>query len=737
MPLREAAVLECLQQASGPLDLAAVSRDAGVAAKERPSLLNMLSALEERGEVVRNRRGAYGLPERMGLVRGVVRGQRSGSGLLLMESGDELFLPSREMCRVFDHDEVLAGIRRAGRENRPEAGIVKVLQRNTKHLVGRYRIDQGTGFVKPDNASNRHLDIVITPADAGQASNGDMVAIAISRQPDGETPPAGRVEEVLGDCLNREQAVHISALNYDIPNEWSPEALQEAAQFPAVPAEKDKTDRVDMRDLDLVTIDGEDARDFDDAVCCQAKRGGGWKLWVAIADVSHYVAPGSALDREAALRGTSVYFPGHVIPMLPEALSNGLCSLNPETERLCIACEMHISPEGKLVSFRFCEGVMRSRARLTYTETAELLGLNGERATEEVLRRRKPLMGAVQELQQLFKVLLQARRQRGAIDFETPEHRILFDQEGKVKSVAPLVRNDAHRLIEECMLCANVAAARFLQKHRLPALYRVHERPSKEGLDELRQMLGGFDLKLEGGVHPSPLHFQRLLSRVQGLPEAAAVQMLLLRAMSRAVYQPENRGHFGLHYPAYAHFTSPIRRYPDLLVHRAIRHMIRSEHASAHVRRISGAGVLTKKDIFPYRPAEMEPLGTHCSMTERRADEATRDATKRLVCEWLRDSVGEVFDGVVTGVTGFGVFVELGGSAIDGLLHVSSLENDYYHFDHARLRLRGQRTGEEYNLGQALRVRIAQVDVDSRRIDLQLEGHAPRKSRRRRWQGRR
>ncbi len=731
------AVLECLQESSEPLSLAAIAEGMREGKGHQQDISEVLAALEEQGRVVRNRRGAYGLPERMGLMRGVVRGHRSGSGTLLTESGEELFLSSREMRQVFDRDEVLAGIRPGGRQGSPEAGIVRVLQRNTQHLVGRYRVDQGAGFVKPDDAGNRHLDIVVKPGDAKDAHDGDMVAVAIVRQPDDETPPAGCVDEVLGECLSREQAVHISALNYDIPATWPPEVLEEAAQFPAAPAAEDGAARVDLRDLDLVTIDGEDARDFDDAVHCKVKPDGGWWLWVAIADVSHYVTPGSALDREAAQRGNSVYFPEHVIPMLPEALSNGLCSLNPEVDRLCVVCEMNISPEGKVGSFRFCEGVMRSRARLTYTETAALLGMGGDRADEKMQSRRSDLLEPLRELQRLFKVLLRARRERGAIDFEMQENRILFDEEGQVQSVVPLVRNDAHRLIEECMLCANVAAARFLQKHRLPALYRVHEGPSQESLEDLRQQLGGLNLKLQGGSRPSPKHFQHLLSQVQGLPEAAAVQMMLLRVMGRAVYQPENHGHFGLHYPAYAHFTSPIRRYPDLLVHRAIRHIIRSDRDSPHVLRVPGASVLAKKDIFPYQPAEIEPSGIHCSMTERRADEATRDATKRLVCEWLRERVGEVFDGVVTGVTSFGVFVELGGVAMDGLMHVSSLENDYYHFDPARMRLKGQRTGEEYRLGQSLRVRIAEVNADLRRIDLQLENQAPRSSRRRRWQRRR
>ena len=735
--MNEDALLEALQKASEPLSLAAIAKQAGAARGEQKNLSAALAALEEKGRVVRNRRGAYGLPERMGLVQGVVRGHRSGGGTLLTESGQEWFLPPREMRRVFNRDEVLVNVQQAGRRGSPEAGIVKVLQRNTQHLVGRYRVDQGTGFVKPDDPANRHLEVIVKPADAGSASSGDMVAIAISRQPDDESPPAGCVEEVLGDNLNREQAVHISALNYDIPAAWPPAALQEAEQYPDMPTAEDMTARADLRDLDLLTIDGEDARDFDDAVYCEGKPDGGWRLWVAIADVSHYVPPGSALDQEAALRGNSVYFPEHVIPMLPEALSNGLCSLNPEVERLCVACEMNISSEGKLGSFRFCEGVMRSQARLTYTEVAALLGMNGNHADAKTRRRRSALLKPLQQLQRLFKVLLRARQKRGAIDFEMPEHRVLFDEEGAVQSVAALVRNDAHRLIEECMLCANVAAARFLQKHRLSILYRVHERPSEEGLEELRQLLAGFDLNLQGGGQPSPAHFQRLLRQVQGLPEATAVQMMVLRVMSRAVYQPENHGHFGLHYPAYAHFTSPIRRYPDLLVHRAIRHIIRSERSSPHVRRIPGAGALPKKAIFPYRPAEMEPIGIHCSMTERRADDATRDATKRLVCEWLRDSVGEVFDGVVTGITSFGMFVELGGVAIDGLLHISSLENDYYHFDPARLRLTGQRTKEEYRLGQSLRVQIAEVNADLRRIGLQLENQAPRRSRRGRWQRRR
>ena len=501
--------------------------------------------------------------------------------------------------------------------------------------------------------------------------------------------------------------------SHGIPFEWPEGVLKEASALAEQPSDADKQGRVDLRDLAFVTIDGEDARDFDDAVYCEKKQGGGWRLWVAIADVSHYVRPGSTLDEEARNRGNSVYFPERVVPMLPEALSNGLCSLMPRVDRLSMVCEMDISRVGNISAYHFYESVIHSHARLTYTQVGEVLQAGRHESVD------KAIVPHLKRLHGLYKALRQAREKRGAIDFETTETRILFDAQRKIESIVPVHRNDAHKLIEECMLCANVATARFFEEHKLPILYRVHEGPGEEKLENLRSFLGELGLDLGGGESPSPMDYQVLRGQIGERSDSHVIETMLLRSLSQAVYQPENKGHFGLHYPAYAHFTSPIRRYPDLLVHRGIRRVIRSDMPSKRVLR-EDAPPIPQERIFPYGFADMLVLGEQCSLTERRADDATREVDAWLKCEFLQDHVGDSFEGVVAAVTGFGLFVELSDLYIEGLVHISALPADYYHFDQARQRLTGERSGRTFRLGDEVTVQVARVDLDEKKIDLEL-----------------
>ncbi len=515
--------------------------------------------------------------------------------------------------------------------------------------------------------------------------------------------------------------------SFDIPHVWPEAVLKEASRLKPEVEEKDKHKRVDLRHLPFVTIDGEDARDFDDAVYCEKPGGwklltGGFRLYVAIADVSHYVKVDSALDKEAVVRGNSVYFPERVVPMLPEQLSNGLCSLNPQVDRLAMVCEITLSKSGKMTDYQFYEAVIHSHARLTYNKVSAMLeqpkSAEGKRLSGEYAE----VLPHLKQLYSLYKVLLKARHTRGAIDFETQETRIVFGADRKIAEIKPTERNDAHKLIEECMLCANVATAAFLQKHEIPALYRVHDAPPLERQEKLRAFLGELGLSLHKGKEgPTPKDYQALLEQIQGRPDFHVIQTVMLRSLSQAVYSAENNGHFGLNYEAYAHFTSPIRRYPDLLVHRAIRSVIRSRRDTPHVRR-EGATSMPKARIYPYDEAALEQLGEQCSMTERRADEATRDVTNWLKCEFMKDRVGEAFPGVITAVTGFGLFVELTDIYVEGLVHVTAMPGDYYHFDPLHHRLSGERSGRSFRLGDSVEVRVMRVDLDERKIDFELIG---------------
>ena len=719
IPSREV-ILGLLEAADAPMAFAGIAEQLDLSGeRDLDALGKRLRAMQRDGQIISGRRGAYGVPERMDLLRCRVMGHRDGYGFArpLEGVGDDLFLSAREMYQVFDGDEVLVSVAGLDRRGRAEGQIVEVLTRAHTKVVGRYMEESGIGFLLPHNTRIRN-HILIPPKAKGGARHGQLVSVVLTDYPSATLGAKGEVEEVLGDHLDPGLEIDVAIRAHGIPWEWPDEVLREAGALGEEPAEADKTNRVDLRDVPFVTIDGEDAKDFDDAVWCE-ETPDGFQLRVAIADVSHYVPVGSALDEEASIRGNSVYFPERVVPMFPEVLSNGLCSLKPQVDRLAMVCDMHIDRNGQLQDYTFYEAVIHSHARLTYTDVGAVIQdgwsphVPAERGEE------------IERLYGLYQVLRGAREQRGALDFDTQETRILFDEQRKIAAIKPVQRNDAHKLIEECMLIANVATAQFLEALEQPALFRVHEGPSAEKLENLRAFLGELTLDLPGGLKPTPEHYQSLLANVEGRDDKHIIQTMLLRSLSQAVYQPENAGHFGLHYEAYAHFTSPIRRYPDLLVHRAIRAAIRGRGKGTHIKRVKGASALKRERIYPYDVGAMAALGEQCSMTERRADDATREVDAWLKCEFLKDRIGEEFEGVIAAVTNFGVFVELSDLYIEGLIHISALPGDYYHFDQAKQRLIGERTRQVFQLGGAVTVRVARVDLDDRKIDLELAGVAP------------
>nr|WP_296748531.1 ribonuclease R [Thioalkalivibrio sp.] len=710
-------ILESVIEAGNPLEFEEIAERLGIVSEEQTEALRRrLRAMERDGQLLCNRRGAYLPVEQADLLRGRVIGHPDGFGFLVPDDqSDDLFLSPRQMRGVLHGDRVLGRVMGVDHRGRREGGIIEILERGSEQVVGRIRIEDGVGVVTPDNKRITH-DILIPPDGLGVAGDDQIVVVRIRPQASRKARLRGEVVEVLGEHMAPGMEIDIAIRAHGLPFQWPDEVTAAADRFGAeVPAAARKG-RLDLRKKPLVTIDGADARDFDDALYCE-ETNAGWRLWVAIADVSHYVEREGALDKEARNRGTSVYFPKQVIPMLPEVLSNGLCSLNPDVERLCMVCEMEIGKRGALRSFTFHEGVMRSHARLTYTQVAAML-VDGD---ESLRKQHAKLLPHLERLHAVFKVLNAARNRRGAIDFDSTETRIEFGPERKIERIVPVERTDAHRLVEECMIAANVSAAKFLKKHKVPALYRIHDQPPTEKIDDLRDFLSGVGLTLDGGDEPTPTHYSAVLRAAADRPDKQLIQTVVLRSLSQAVYGPGLSGHFGLALDDYAHFTSPIRRYPDLLVHRGIRHVLRSG-------KIAG---------FAYSHSDMETLGEHCSMAERRADDATRDAIAWLKAEYMEDKVGDVFDGVVSGVTGFGLFVEIVDVFIDGLVHVTSLDNDFYHFDPIRHRLTGERGGRTFRIGDRLKVQVTRVSLDDRKIDLRLvdeEGRAtdaaPRKPKR-------
>ncbi|MFT5881422.1 MAG: ribonuclease R [Moritella sp.] len=690
------------------------------------ALRRRLRAMERDGQLVFCRNRTYALPERLDLLEGTVLGHRDGFGFFRPDDGSkDLFISARQMSTLFHGDKILAQPIKENFKGKKEARFVRLLEGHTLQLVGRVFIDNGAAFVRPDDSRIRQ-EIRIDQEFRNGARQGQMVVVEIMKRPTFNLSALGKVVEVLGENMAPGMEIQVAIRTHDIPHVWPEHILDDMADLsPEVP-ETAKLARVDLRELPLVTIDGEDARDFDDAVFCEPKKSGGWRLWVAIADVSAYVKTNSELDLEAQNRGNSVYFPEQVIPMLPEALSNGLCSLNPHVDRLCMVCEMTISDAGRLSGYKFYEAVMNSHARLTYTKVANIL--DGDAALREEY---STVVPHLEHLHNMYKVLKHARHERGAIEFETLETRFVFNKHRKIEKIVPVVRNDAHKLIEECMILANVSAARFVSKHKAAALLRVHDTPSEEKLANFRSFLNESGLQLDGGLKPTPLDYADLISRIQDRPDKDLIQTMLLRSMKQAVYQPENNGHFGLALTAYGHFTSPIRRYPDLVLHRAIKYQLALQtHQDGDKTKL-----LTKRWTqsggYCYLVEDVETLGEHCSTTERRADDATRDVADFLKCEYMQDHLGDTFAGVIAAVTGFGFFVRIRDLNIDGLVHVTSLRGDYYNFDGARQVLRGESSGQEYRLGDEVVVNVLAINMNDKKIDLELHDDAPTKPSRR------
>ena len=712
IPSREY-ILEQLEAAGKPLDRKAITALLGLSEDDNgiEALRRRLRAMERDGQLIFTRNKEYALISKMDLITGRVIGHADGFGFVVPEDGsDDLFMSAFEMRRLFHGDKAIVRISGVDRKGRREGALVEVLERATPFIVGRLFIESGVGYVVADNKRISN-DVLVPQENIGKAHHGQIVSVEIVEYPTRHRQAVGKVAEVLGDHMAAGMEIDIAMRSHGIATSWSDEVEAEIKHLtPEVPeSAKNEKSRVDIRDLPLVTIDGEDARDFDDAVFVE-QNDKGWRLVVAIADVSHYVALDTALDQEAQERGTSVYFPERVIPMLPEVLSNGLCSLNPEVDRLCMVCDMQLDKSGKVESFNFFEGVMRSHSRFTYTKVAEII----EDESSELRTEYKDFVPQLLEMHTLFKVLLKCREKRGAIDFETTDTRIVFSEDRKIDKIIPVVRNDAHKLIEEFMILANVSAAKYLLKNEMPALYRVHGSPKESKIEGLKEFLAEVGLTLGGGEKPGPADYAELLAQIQQRPDMHLIQTVLLRSLQQAVYTPDNNGHFGLAHEAYAHFTSPIRRYPDLLVHRAIRHVVRGGNA----------------ENYFYTNNKMQSLGQHCSQVERRADEATRDAVDWLKCEFMMDKVGEVFEATITSVTGFGLFVELDKIYVEGLIHVTSLEHDYYHFDAAHHRLVGERTGQVFRLGDHIVARVTKVNLEDKKIDFDLVSaeRTPRKT---------
>ena len=696
------------------------------------ALRRRLNAMRRDGQLMKNRRGAFGLIDKMNLLKGRIQGHKDNFGFFIPDDGgDDLYINHRQMSKVFDGDRVLVRPAEFNRRGKQEGAIVEVIERAHSTLVGRYFEESGVGFVVPDN-KRINQDILIADDSPMKVAVGQVARVEILVYPSGRNNAVGRVVEVLGDHLAPGMEVDIALRVHGIPHEWSKEVQASLKSIDTAISEAEIKKRIDLRQLPFVTIDGEDSRDFDDAVYCEPRRGG-WRLFVAIADVSHYVGVDSPLDKEARERGTSVYFPSQGVPMLPELLSNELCSLKPQVDRFSMVCEMTISTGGKLTAYKFYEAIITSHARLTYTIVSQILEHAESKEGEKHRKEYAGIVPHVEGLFDLYKALRKTREKRGAIDFESSETRIIFGEDQKIEQIVPVQRNEAHKLIEECMLCANVAAADFLEQHKLPGLYRVHGNPPSEKLSDLREFLAELGLSLTGGAKPHAKDYRSIIKKVADRPDAHLIQTVLLRSMQQAVYSPDNEGHFGLAYEAYAHFTSPIRRYPDLLVHRAIRSVIRSRRNSPHIKRVAAAKPILKKQIYPYSLDDVTSLGEHCSKTERRADEAVRDVTDWLKCEFVQDRVGEFFDGVITGVTAFGLFVELEGIYVEGLVHVSALSNDYYHLDAVKHRLTGERTHTTFALGDKINVMVARVDLEQRKVDFELppqeNKRAPKKKR--------
>ena len=708
IPSREL-ILELLAEIGVPANAATIAARLEIADTEQEGFIRRLNAMERDGQVMRNRKGDICLLDKLDLIPGKVQGHPDGFGFLVPDNGtDDLFLSPKQMQKVLHGDRAVVREVGVDKRGRREAAIVEVIERGNTKLVGRLFVEHGVYFVVAEN-KRISQDILVEPGYVGGATAGQVVMVELVAQPSKQAEPVARVLEIVGNYADPGMEIEIALRKHDLPHEWPADVLAIEAKIPKKVTAADIKGRVDLRDFPFVTIDGETAKDFDDAVYAERQGNGknsGFRLMVAIADVSHYVKTGDALDREARNRGNSVYFPRRVIPMLPEALSNEMCSLKPHVDRLALVCDMSISLTGEVKHYEFIEAVFHSAARCTYTNVAKAIyGLEPNQNDHGL---DASIIPHLKMLDQVFRVLLAARNKRGAIDFETTETMMMFDEGGKIERIVPTVRNDAHRLIEECMLAANVCAANYLAANEHANLYRVHERPSEEKLVALRAMLKDFGLQMLGGKEPKPSDYGEVLKKIKERPDAPLLQTVMLRSMKQAVYSPDNAGHFGLAYEAYTHFTSPIRRYPDLLTHRAIKAVLKGE---------------------TYDPkAPWDQLGTQCSATERRADEATRDVTAWLKCYYMKDRINEVFTGTITGVTAFGIFVTLDDVYVEGLVHISELGQDYFHFDQDKHLILGERTRKKYQLADRLNIKVVRVDIETSKIDFALSSEKPKRA---------
>jgi len=671
-------------------------------------------------------------------IEGTVQGHRDGHGFVLRDDGQpDIYLPANEMRAVLHKDRVRVRIARQDRRGRPEGRVVEILERPPQPIIGRLLQESGVWLVAPED-KRYGQDVLIPKGATGAAATGQVVVVELTEPPALFGQPVGRVVEVLGEVDDPGMEVEIAVRKYGVPHEFSEACLDQAKALPDKVRAQDKRRRVDLTDVPLVTIDGEDARDFDDAVYCEPAKIGrakGWRLLVAIADVSHYVETGNAIDIDAYDRATSVYFPRRVIPMLPEKLSNGLCSLNPHVERLCMVCDMMVTAKGEIHAYQFYPAVMLSHARLTYTEVAAVLA--NTRGPEALKHQER--VGNLLNLYEVYRALLAARQARGAVDFETTETQIVCDDNGRIEKIVPRVRTEAHRLIEEAMLAANVCSADFIGHAGRAGLYRVHEGPTPEKQEILRAYLKAMGVGMSIGDDPRPAEFQAIAEATKDRVDAQQIHTMLLRSMQQAIYTPVNSGHFGLAFEAYTHFTSPIRRYPDLLVHRVIKSILSgtkyvlpalptpgeaqfklakrlaSKGGESSARPSKTGGVISVRETQAW-----EAAGLHCSANERRADEASRDVEAWLKCQYMREHLGEEYSGVVSAVTSFGIFVTLDALYVEGLVHITELGGEYFKFDEARQELRGERTGIRYAIGARVRVQVSRVDLDGRKIDFRL-----------------
>ena len=674
-------------------------------------------------------------------VEGTVQGHRDGHGFVSRDDGGpDIYLPPNEMRAVLHKDRVKARVVRSDRKGRPEGRVVEIVERPPQPIIGRLLHESGIWLVAPED-KRYGQDVLIPKSATGSAKPGQVVVVELVEPPALFGQPVGRVKEVLGEIDDPGMEIEIAVRKYSVPHEFSDACIALARTLPDKVQHADKLHRVDLTDVPLVTIDGEDARDFDDAVYCEPATQGrgksavkGWRLLVAIADVSHYVQTGSAIDVDAYDRATSVYFPRRVIPMLPEKLSNGLCSLNPDVERLCMVCDMFVAASGEVTAYQFYPAVMFSHARFTYTEVAAILAnTKGPEAAK-----RKDRVDNLLNLHDVYQALLVSRNKRGAVDFETVETQIICDESGRIERIVPRTRNDAHKLIEEAMLAANVCSADFILQSKHAGLYRVHEGPTPEKKETLKAYLKATGVGLSISDDPSPGEFQAIANATKDRPDAQQIHSMLLRSMQQAIYTPANSGHFGLAFEAYTHFTSPIRRYPDLLVHRVIKAILGKTkyqlpslptpgEAQAKLARRLEKGLAGKVADPNQKPkkASADQLawaaaGLHCSANERRADEASRDVEAWLKCKYMREHLGEEFGGVVSSATSFGIFVTLDAMYVEGLVHITELGGEYFRFDEQRQELRGERTGIRYAIGSRVQVQVSRVDLDGRRIDFRL-----------------